>query len=191
MKNLIQSFFWGIIAALTALFIELVFVSFTDPGNLEKGTNTFLIIIIASVFIEEIIKYIVAYKQIFLLETGRKAIINGWFAGIGFSLVEIIISKQKIANENLLFDQFDLYRTGLFHILVFGFFAYRSQINKFSKIDIHAISLMIMLHLLYNLSLEYINIHNIFSLANFAIVVLIFYNLYSFIVVNKRLAYRQ
>ena len=66
----IESFFWGIIAALGALFIELlVFIGFSaiqNSGIRLSFSQLFLLpgFVIAAAFIEESFKYLIIAKRI-------------------------------------------------------------------------------------------------------------------------------
>ena len=91
----IESIFWGIIAALGALVIELIFfivgsVYFNPSG--EMSFSQFFILpqfIIIAACIEELFKYIVISKRIDMLSLEKSYLVNSLLAGLGFFGVEI------------------------------------------------------------------------------------------------------
>jgi len=188
MKNKIQSFFWGIFTAGVALFLELILASFFKVDYLDTANIIFVIIMIASVIIEEVTKYIVILKKIIFLSFGRNAIINAWIAGVGFYLVEIFIFYQKALMENLDFNQIDLFKIGLLHILTFGIFGYRIAIKKDNKLDVGIVAIVVSLHFTYNISSQYMGEATYFVI-NLVLIALVAYNIFGFFVVNKKLAH--
>lgn len=188
MKNKIQSFFWGILTAGIVLFLELILDSFFNIDYSDTANIIFVIMIALSVVIEEIAKYIIILKKVSLLSFGRNAMVNAWMAGIGFFLVEFFIFYQKSLMENLIFNQMDLLRIGLLHILIFGVFGYRVAIRKNDKLDISIIAIVIILHLVYNISIQYMGEISHFA-VNLLLIVLALYNVFGIITVNKKFAH--
>ncbi len=186
MKNKIQSLFWGIIVAGTALFLELLFSSFLKIDQLNTFGTTLIILIIFSVLIEELLKYTVILKSIAPISFGANAIINAWIAGVGFSLVEIFIFYQKFLTENIIFNQIDLIKISSLHILTFGIFGYRAAIKRNN--DLSAIISIILLHFAYNISTQYPG-EMAYFIGNMTLAVLILWNIFNIITVNKRLAH--
>lgn len=188
MKNKIQSFFWGILAAGAALFLELIVAFFLKIDHLDASITVFIIMIAFSVVIEEIIKYTVILKSIDILSFGKGAITNAWIAGIGFSLVEISFLYQKILTENLIFDKMDMFKASLLHILTFGVFGYQIAIKKDRKLDIVMITIVAIMHFTYNISTQYKD-ETTYSTGTLVLLILLLYNIFGVIVVNKKLAH--
>ena len=98
--NQLESVFWGIIAGLAAIFIELiVFVGYslaTDSSSDISLLKFFSIpaFVIAGVFIEEICKYAVIATRIDLLSLKWSYFLNSLLAGLGFFAVELGLILQ-------------------------------------------------------------------------------------------------
>ncbi|MDD3498494.1 MAG: hypothetical protein PHH24_03255 [Candidatus Moranbacteria bacterium] len=188
MKSAIESFFWGIIAAGAALFIELVLSLFLKLDYYGSTESALLAVMAISAFTEETIRYIVVFKKIDLISYGRGAIFNAWISGVGFWLVEAFLFYQKVASENLIIDRVSLLKTGFIHILTFGIFAYRVSIREDNRINLGALSLIILIHMAYNFSTQYENYAA--TVAENAILAALFlYNVFIFFIVNKKLAH--
>ncbi len=90
-----ESFFWGIIAALGALVIELIAFIYFSIFSFHQADISFSALfiipkfIILGVFIEESFKYIIISKCVERMSLGRSYIINSLFVGLGFFLTEI------------------------------------------------------------------------------------------------------
>lgn len=188
MENKIQSLFWGILAAGAALFIELILASLFKIDILESIASSFVIIIILSVFVEEIIKYIIIIKKIDDFSFGRSAIINSWIAGAGFASVEMFLIYQKILSDNIILNESDFIKITLLHMLTFGIFGYRITIRKDNILDYRTFIFLFSLHLLYNLSAQFAGEFGYFMGIS-VLTILFLYNIFGFFVVNKRLAH--
>lgn len=187
MKNQIQSLFWGILAAGAALFVELVITSFFDIDALESAGTLLVLIIALTSLTEEVFKYIVVIRSIDPISFGRSALLNSWIAGLGFSIVEILFFYQKVLSENLIFDKIDLIKVGLLHIFTFGIFGYKVATKEDNKIDISLILALTLIHLAYNMTVQYSETI-VYPAGSLILIILFLYNVFSFIAVNKRLA---
>jgi hypothetical protein len=90
----IESFFWGIIAALGALFVELlIFIVFSVkqlPITDISFSQFFALpsFVVAAVVVEEIFKYLIIAKRIDAVSLEKSYIVNSLFVGMGFFAVE-------------------------------------------------------------------------------------------------------
>ena len=150
----IESFFWGIIAALGALVIELiVFVAFSssDPQATNSFAGLFLLpqFIILGVFIEETFKYIIIANRIEIFSFTRSYIINSLFVGLGFFLTELglIATTGKMPPTNIIFE------LAIIHIGTAGLIGHIIAIKNPKKIGtlIHALIFAGFFHGAYNL----------------------------------------
>lgn len=187
MKEKIQSLFWGIISAGAALFIELIFFAIISSADTTNAETSLLVMLALSVLVEEIVKYITILRQIEPISFGRSAIINAWIAGIGFSLVEVAIFYQKSQLENLVFDWKDLIKISLLHISTFGIFGYKISMKEDNRIDIGLILSLAIIHFAYNISTHYQETIG-YPIDIFILSLLLLYNLYDIVIVNKKLA---
>lgn len=95
MKYRIESFFWGIIAALGALILELaafVAFSFLEKSHASLSLSDFFISpssIIVAAIIEEILKLVIISKQIERISAEKDLLLNSFLVGIGFFAVEL------------------------------------------------------------------------------------------------------
>lgn len=92
--NLIESFFFGIIAALGALIAELfvfIIISFFNPSVAISFSGLFIVpyFIVAAACIEEILKYLFISKRIETLENKSSFFVNSLLIGLGFFGVEL------------------------------------------------------------------------------------------------------
>lgn len=101
MIRIIEAFFWGIITALASVFLEVAFLGGYVTSGLSASAQTIAILLVGSALIEETLKFIVIYKSLFRLITGKYRWVGVFFFGIGFSAVEIsIISQYAILSSD-------------------------------------------------------------------------------------------
>lgn len=87
----IESFFLGIIAALGALVVEIVLFGFQDISRpFELGIYS----LFGMALVEETLKYLFIAGRIEMFSLYRSLVINSFFLGAGFSLVEILLRSQ-------------------------------------------------------------------------------------------------
>ena len=167
----IESIFWGIIAALGALVIELVFFigsSIYINPTMEISFSQFFIIpqfIIVAACIEEIFKYIVISKRIERLSFEKSYIINSLLVGLGFFGVEIMLI---LTSKNLPAVQF-LIEIAILHMGTSGLIGYFVAIKNPKKITtfLLAIIFAVAFHASYNLLIlkrEYVQNYLIFAI---------------------------
>lgn len=187
----IESFFWGIIAALGALIIELIiFIAFSTSGNPTQNisfSSLFAIpqLIIIAAFIEELFKYLIIVKRVDVMSMGRTSLVNSFFVGAGFLSTELALISQAstLPPTNLLIE------ISIIHIGTAGLIGYiiaTKNPNKISTLLI-AIILATILHSSYNLLvLKRIPISNyaIFALLG----TILFANFINLIRINSKLA---
>lgn len=190
-KNSIESFFWGIIAALGALIVELVVFIFFSSSDNQVANSSFLQFfivpqfIIIGVFIEEIFKYVVISKCVEKFSLQRSYITNSLFVGLGFFSIELglILTTSMIVGINLLIE------LAIIHIGTAGIIGYIVAIKNPKKIGsfIYAMIFATFFHGAYN----FLIIDRTFIL-NYAIFVLlgiiILINFINLIKINNKLA---
>lgn len=131
----LESFFWGVIAAFGALFLEIAFstvyqITSSSGKEIQIGflISTLPAIALISLF-EETAKLLVIARKVKSFFSGKNALLGPLLAGIGFSLVEIfLISVQKEAGLRNIIDTFILHSTTA---LIIGYFFLRSEKNIF------------------------------------------------------------
>jgi hypothetical protein len=155
-------FMLGIITALGALFLELLFFTFfnlkIDSPFLYSNSLNFTIIF--SVFLEEIVKIIIFFqilKKIIQERARRKHIfLSAIMAGLGFATMEILFNlfNSQINRYLSWSDVFGLLtvHTGTFAILGYAL-AKKNNLN-FSRFALF-LPIVFSLHLLYNLIIIY------------------------------------
>jgi hypothetical protein len=151
----IESFFWGIVTALGALVIEIIFfitLSFyTDKASALSFSEIFLLpqFIIIATLIEEIFKYIILSKRTDAFSLEKTYLVNSFFVGLGFSSVEIIF----IALSGTLPAWQFLAEITILHIGTSGLIGYFIAIRSRKKITvaIFAILIAVFFHAVYNL----------------------------------------
>ena len=187
----IESIFWGIIAALGALVVELVFFigsSIYFSPSAEISFSQFFIIpqfIIVAACIEEIFKYIVISKGIERLSFEKSYITNSLFAGLGFFGVEmaLILMSKGLPGFRALIE------IAIVHVGTSGLIGYFVAIKNPKKIAtfLLAIVFAVAFHASYNLLLlkrEYVQNYSIFAILG----VLILINVVNFFRISNKLA---
>lgn len=139
MKQL-ESIFWGIIAAISALFLEVLIstmVPILSGPEKELATNfssPISFILIVSILTEETFKYLVIFNRIEKFSYGRMLIINSFWVGLGFSLVELTLIYGKFSvNLNMTFELKEIIGLILIHILTAGIIGYFTAVHKIRK----------------------------------------------------------
>jgi len=192
MKNLLQSFFWGVISACMALILQIFsIIFFPDLNNSNFLQKHLVFVMLLFVFWEESVKYLIALFKIIPLSVNPKSIVfNSLFAGIGFATIETTILWQKELSENFFPSNADLTGIILIHILTFtligqGLILFNKK-SPFLKLPF-IITPPIILHLAYNLCAIYLSqIHFVLSARLSVIAILIIFNfVYFTIIVNK------
>ena len=187
----IESIFWGIIAALGALVIELVFFigsSIYFSPSTEISFSQFFILpqfIIVAACIEEIFKYIVISKRIDQISFEKSYILNSLFVGFGFFGVEMVLIFMS---KNLPEIQF-LIEIAIVHLGTAGLIGYFVATKNPKKIMtfLLAIIFAVAFHASYNLLTlrrEYVQNYLIFAILGF----LVLLNIANFFRISRKLA---
>lgn len=188
----LESFFWGIIAALGALIVELtVFIAFSMQGgqaNAISFAQLFVIpqFIIIGVCIEEIFKYIVISKRIEMLSMQRSYLTNSLLVGLGFFSIEmgLIVTTGLIPETKFLIE------LAIIHIGTAGLIGYIVATKNPRKIStfIYALISTVLFHGIYNLLI----LKRTLFVLNYTIFILlallILINLINLVRINNRLA---
>lgn len=157
----IESFFWGIPAALGALLLQIailaVFLILQDPmGKMQIDTlaRTLPGIGIA-VLLEEIFKYLIIAKRIDAISLGMSYFFNSLLFGLGFAMTEQVIGYLTYGqvSEGELFPIFGAMSV---HIITSQLIGYRiSAANPMkARVILPAILFATIVHFFYNF-LEY------------------------------------
>jgi hypothetical protein len=187
----IESFFLGIIAALGALILELVFfIGYSIFTNQESNTffsQLFIIpqLIILGAFIEEIFKYIVISKRVEMLSLSISYIINSFLVGLGFFSIEL--GLMRIAGD--LPPQATLVEIAIIHIGTAGIIGYIVATKNPRKIStvFYALLVTTFLHSSYNILILQRNFI-IHFIIYFLLILILLINFINLIRINKKLA---
>lgn len=187
----LESFFWGIIAALGALFAELVIyivfsTFFPQVAQLSYDALSSLpAFIIAFAFTEELFKYIIIAKRIDTYSFERTFVVNALMVGLGFAATEFML-LSSIGNmpENKI-----LLELATIHIGTAGIMGYLVAIKNPKRIRTFLQTAIIAttFHAGYNLLIEkreLLQNYLILSLLGF----LVIYNLFNLLRVKSKLA---
>ena len=153
--KLFEPFFWGVIAALGALVIEIVFYIiasfFIDPTSTMPFSQFFVVpqFIIAAACIEEILKYIMISKRFSVLPPEKSKLANALAIGLGFFLFElalILITRVSPAPQFLI-------EIAIVHIGTAGLIGTILIVKNIKKIPafIYALIAAVIFHSAYNL----------------------------------------
>ncbi|EKE25570.1 MAG: hypothetical protein ACD_5C00114G0003 [uncultured bacterium] len=187
----IESFFWGIVAALGALFLQLIIFigsSILFEGNKEISFDAISLIpafIISFAFIEEIFKYIVISKMVESYSLHRSFIVNSLFIGLGFAFTEFLL----LSSVGNLPDRKILAELATVHIGTSGLIGYLIAIKNPNKIKtfIWITFLATFFHAGYNSLItqrEFVQNYMILALLAF----LVFYNILNLFRIESKLA---
>jgi len=152
--NKIKIFFYGIIAACGALFVELIFKSFSENYQQSVSLENFSFILIAFIIIEEFFKFLLIYKISLENKESNKLFFYSLIFGLGFSLLEISI----IIFIGQLYENPILGLLGIFflHILTCGIFGhFLSKEGQRISLATKSLILSLFLHIIYNALIIY------------------------------------
>lgn len=193
MKQL-ESFFWGIISAISALFVEYIlffgYVYYKNPlGELNIGAYLSIpLFIILMAFIEESFKYLIILKRIDYLSLEKTYIINSLFVGLGFFLIELLFIYFNYQQAPA-FNFISLGQIMLLHMTTAGIMGYRIAIKNPGKNSTLLTTLFITttIHASYNLCVQNNNlyIHYLIYILLGALIIKTIYNISS---ISKKLA---
>jgi len=162
MKQL-ESFFWGAIAALGALVIQLVILlaaaAVQNPYGqaLSVAYVTTAWGIVGAAFIEEFFKYIIIVKRIEYLSLEKTFIVNSLFVGLGFFSVELALIYLKHIDPAQ--HIWALGEIGIIHLATAGIIGYRIATRNPKKMYTFVSTLLLVtaIHSAYNLLINYHN----------------------------------
>lgn len=187
----IESFFWGIIAALGALFVQLVifivFSIYMKPGAEISFSQLFMLpqFIIFSAFIEESFKYLVISKRVEAYSLKKSSIVNSLFVGLGFMATEfwLISNSQPIPPVRTFVE------LAIVHLGTAGIIGYLMALKNPKRIIsfLYIVALVTALHSSYNLLIQRrdpLQDYLIFLLLG----ALIIANIFNLLRVNRKLA---
>ncbi len=154
--NNLQSFSLGILAAIGALFLEVLLLNFSEPLSFigkEKVAKEFISLdffFFSAILIEELLKYFLISK--FLLKE-KNFVFSSFFLGLGFSLFELILIywNYKIGIE---FEISGIMGVILIHITTSVIIAYSiwKNIGKKLLAFLGGFIPAIIIHSLYNIA---------------------------------------
>lgn len=155
MKKFIKPFLFGIIAALGALVLELIFyIIFPGRETQQDYYNKITLFLFLVVAIEELLKVLIIYKSSEEFSNENDIFISSFFVGAGFSLIELFL--KDLDYESLL--SLGNFNIMLVHILTAGlagfFISKQPVIKKSFLIKIWLLASLI--HLSYNLLIIYL-----------------------------------
>ena len=187
----LESFFWGIIAALGALFIELlVFIGFSAYQNsaaLLSFSQVFSLpqLVVVAACTEELFKYLIIYKRIDLYSLEKSYIVNALFVGLGFAATEfwLITSFGTLPPTQILGE------LAIIHLGTSGIIGYIIATKNPKRIStfLYAIFIATLFHSGYNLLIqkrEFVENYLIFLLLG----LLVFINILNFLRISRKLA---
>lgn len=179
----IESFFWGIPAALAALLAQIAIVALflilqdsTGKAQMDILSQSLLGIGIA-VLLEEIFKYLIIAKRIDLISLNMSYLFNALLFGLGFALTEQVIGYLNYGRiaENELFPVLGAMSV---HIITSQFISYRISTTNPMKLSvmIPTIFFATVVHFSYNF-LEYSFKYAVLYIAYATLAILLCYTL--------------
>ena len=147
--------FFGMLTAAGALVFEL-FVLVISPAASEIFLGKISLMVIFGVLIEEFFKLAIIWKIYNLAQNKNSIFVNSIFIGLGFFLMEFILS----ASQNKTFIElaglpqyFGPFLVHLSAAAIFGYYFYRFK--KSAIIGVFAFLSAIILHLAFNAAIIY------------------------------------
>jgi RsiW-degrading membrane proteinase PrsW (M82 family) len=188
----LESFFWGIIAALGALIFQLIlyvgFSTYAFPVEKSPSFSEFFslpLFVLAGVLIEEGFKYLIISKRIELFSQERTYIVNSIFVGLGFFATELglIYLSDPIGQIKSVIEIL------IIHIGTAGIIGYYVATKNPKKIStfLLALTMATALHVAYNFSVMQRNLITN-GVVIFILATLIFFNIFNFIFIKTKLA---
>lgn len=154
MKQL-ESFFWGILAALGALlfeFIAFLIVSMyqTAPNYSAADFMAFPAMLILAAALEEIMKLIVINNRVETYSLYRSFVFNSICVGLGFAATEIFFIKEfSLPGAR---DLHSLTMIALVHVSTSAYIGYRVAIKarKTAWFYVSTLAIAALMHIFYN-----------------------------------------
>lgn len=187
----LESFLWGIISALGALFFQLlifIILSFFVANDSQISYEHITLIpgfIVLFAFIEELFKYLIIWKKVETYSLEKGFIINSLFVGLGFAMLEFLLLKNM---GNLPETQI-LMELAVIHIGTSGLMGFMVAIKNPNKVfsSLYILSFATLFHASYNILItkrEYFQDLIILFMLGF----LILYNAINTFRISKKLA---
>jgi hypothetical protein len=187
----LESFFWGIIAALGALVVEFVaYISisaYVNQTSLMAFSQLFAVpqFIVLFAFIEEFFKYIVISRRIEMLSLEKSYLVNSFLLGLGFFGIELSFISMSMA----LPDWKVLAEIAILHIGTAGLIGYNVATKNPKKIFtfIYILSVAVFFHSIYNflvIKREFWQNYGVFVLLGLLILI----NAFNFSRISRKLA---
>lgn len=146
--NKLQSFFYGIIAALGTVILQQIVLILFRVEIIDTSQLTPLLIFGA--LTEEIFKFIFIYKLAQTAQSNKNLIYSSLLVGLGFSLTELIFKLWENF-QNIKINFFDYFGLVLIHLLTAGVIGLFLSLKKPLWIRIMSgILVAAILHLAYN-----------------------------------------
>ncbi|MBI4101731.1 MAG: PrsW family intramembrane metalloprotease, partial [Candidatus Nealsonbacteria bacterium] len=165
-QMVLRIFFWGMIIALPAVFLEMGFFDIVAGFRLPSGPASFLNIFIGVAFMEEFLKYLIVQNRVLShheFDEPVDAIIYMIVAALGFAAAENILILLQLGHA-VLWDKaieisaFRFLGATFLHTLssgLIGFFLALAILEKKNRtrLIVFGLSLATLLHGLYNFSI--------------------------------------
>ena len=134
--KLIESFGWGIAAALGSLVLQelftIVFGVFNTGGDnvvwAKNFTLSLSLLLPVAVIAEEVLKYIVITKRIESYSFGRGVMAHAMLVGAGFAAAELFLLAQNFVSLDALL-RIDILGIAAIHIATAGFIGYATALH--------------------------------------------------------------
>lgn len=154
--NRFQPFFLGILAAIGALFLEVLFLDFSSPSfsvgknGLTENFFSLNFLFFSAIIIEELLKY---FLIIGLLPKRNDIVFNSFFLGLGFSSVELALIYWNY-QAGIELEISSIIGTALIHVATSVIIAYSVWENARNKITAFLGGFIpaFIVHFLYNIS---------------------------------------
>lgn len=151
--KLFQSFFLGILGALGALVLEIIFLPFSlNTEIISEEVTSLNYFFFLAILIEEFLKYIIILKTISRFSKSTNIILNSIIFGFGFSVLEITSIYWNYRNGGF-FDPLALLGIILLHAstaAIIGYVIFKSTQKKILG-SILGLFLAFAIHSAYNL----------------------------------------
>jgi|WetSurMetagenome_2_1015567.scaffolds.fasta_scaffold219224_2 hypothetical protein len=157
--NYIKPFFYGILAAFSALVLETIFsiLTFNDGDTNERIFAISILMIFLAAVTEETLKYIFIRKTYLEMEDQAKIISLSLILGLGFSSVELLSNLLK---NNSLDNLGNIYFWGVLflHLVTSSFFGlmFLKSEKKGTAFAATILVSAIIIHLSYNAAVLYL-----------------------------------
>lgn len=159
--NYLKYFFYGILAAAGSLVLEFIFIIlfFSGGNDYEKIMSLSIPIILASAFIEELLKCVFIRKMYYDAAEKIKIIFYSLILGAGFSFFEFILNLVKNESLDELKNSY-LWGAFLLHLLTAGSIGFMFLKFKVKERNVIFFGIILLtaftIHVLYNFTVLYL-----------------------------------